>query len=137
MKKMVDACVLCAGCMSCMYSDECSAWQSDFLDTGSIPQVEVEVKTASMCLCLGRHAIPEAVDGAIFPTEVNPLEVGELEARAMQILSAMQIVSLNLYVTGLTVALIAALNVCRELEIKVTLYHYDRESGKYYPQEVK
>lgn len=43
---------------------------------------------------------------------------------------------LDLYVTGLTVALISVLNACRELEIEVTLYHYDRESGNYYPQQV-
>lgn len=45
--------------------------------------------------------------------------------------------SLNLYVTGLTVALIAVLNATRELNIKVTLWHFDRENGKYYSQEVK
>lgn len=45
--------------------------------------------------------------------------------------------TVNLYVTGLTVALIAALNVCRVLGLKVTLYHYNRETGSYYPQEVK
>nr|DAI63657.1 MAG TPA: hypothetical protein [Caudoviricetes sp.] len=136
-KKYVNACYTCSGCYSCMYSDECSAWKTDFQDTSAIPQVEVEKVTASMSLCLGRHAIPEAVDGAIYPTEVNPLEVGELESQAMRVLSAMHIAYLNLYVTGLTVALIAVLNVCHEMGIHVTLYHYDRESGKYYAQEVK
>lgn len=136
-KKYVNACYTCSGCYSCMYSDECSAWKTDFQDTSAIPQVEVEKVTASMSLCLGRHAIPEAVDGAIYPTEVNPLEVDELEVKEMYILSAKHITFLNLYVTGLTVALIAVLNICKELDIRVTLYHYDRESGKYYAQEVK
>lgn len=44
--------------------------------------------------------------------------------------------SLNLYVTGLTVALIEVLNVCKDWGISVTLYHYDRESGNYFPQKV-
>ena len=52
MKKLVDACCTCSGCMSCMYSDECSAWNTDFLNTSAIPQVEVEVKEASMALCI-------------------------------------------------------------------------------------
>lgn len=48
-------------------------------------------------------------------------------------------VELNIYVTGLTVALISVLNVCRYNaigDINITLWHYDRESGKYYPQTV-
>lgn len=45
--------------------------------------------------------------------------------------------TINIYVTGLTVALIAALNVCRHEGLKVTIYHYDRESGEYFPQEVR
>lgn len=43
----------------------------------------------------------------------------------------------NLYVTGLTVALIAALNACRDNGVTVTLWHFDRESGEYYPQDVR
>ena len=43
----------------------------------------------------------------------------------------------NLYVTGLTVALIAALNACRDNGLTVTLWHFDRESGEYYPQDVR
>lgn len=42
----------------------------------------------------------------------------------------------DLYVTGLTVALVAVLNACHKLGIVVTLYHYDREEGNYYPQQV-
>lgn len=45
--------------------------------------------------------------------------------------------AVDLYVTGLTVALIAVLNVCRSNAINVTLWHFDRESGRYYTQKVK
>lgn len=44
---------------------------------------------------------------------------------------------LTLYVTGLTVALVAVINACRGFNVKLTLMHYDRESGTYYPQEVR
>ena len=37
--------------------------------------------TASMELCKGRHATP-ATDGAIFETEVNPLDIVGLEMQA-------------------------------------------------------
>ena len=89
----------------------------------------------NMMLCEGRHSITEAIDGAIFENELNPLAVSELESKAETKLRGVKV--LNLYVTGLTVALVAALNVCRKLDINVTLYHFDRTSGTYYTQEVR
>lgn len=87
-------------------------------------------------MCKGRHSTP-ATDGAIFETEVNPLDVSALELEAKDKLESLNITKLHLYVTGLTVALIAVLNATRELNIKVTLWHFDRESGEYYKQEAK
>ena len=89
----------------------------------------------NMALCEGRHTIPMATDGYIFPSTVDPLDTEKLERDAAASLDGVK--KLNLYVTGLTVALIATLNACKGLGISVTLYHYDRESGEYYPQEVK
>ena len=88
-----------------------------------------------MSLCEGRHEIPQAIDGSIFGTELDPLDLSGMEREASEQLRG--VFTLNLYVTGLTVALVAVLNVCREQKIKVTLYHYNRETGDYYPQEVK
>lgn len=123
--------------------------------------------TLNMCLCKGRHEIPQAVEGSVFPTVIeNMTETEMLEDYAFRKLwnacfkkykagecgylrvadswdgydeTQLEIdedVKLNLYVTGLTVALIAVLNVCRKEGIKVTLYHYNTESGDYFPQEV-
>lgn len=113
-----------------------------------------------MSLCAGRHEIPAAVDGAIFPAEIPaPLmryEAGLEEKAAGAIAAAghkycayimddsgdglvrdqFTAVTLDLYVTGLTVALIAVLNCCRKEGIPITLYHYDRETGEYFPQTV-
>ena len=115
-------CRECQGnCYGCFYTDMCSQW----LD---------ESDHASMALCEGRHAIPQAVDGAIFDTVINPLDVEGLQSEAYNKIKALDINSLDLYVTGLTVALVAVLNACRQLGIVVTLYHYDREEGNYYPQ---
>lgn len=133
----------------------------------------------TMVLCAGRHEMPSN-DGAIFPGEVNPVDVSGLhEAATLALASAfclrrfyhcdscggdfvavdtpayycpicggnhdhgwtdeyesVNIDRLRLYVTGLSVALVAALNACRELGIAVELLHYDRETGTYYGQEV-
>lgn len=43
----------------------------------------------------------------------------------------------TIYVTGLTVALIAVLNVLRSYDAKVILAHYDKVINDYYFQEVR
>jgi hypothetical protein len=93
------------------------------------------IKTlATLALCDSRHPMPECVTGAIFDTTVNPLDTLALEERACNVLEGVK--ALNLYVTGLTVALIAVLNVCHRNGILVTLYHYNRDTDSYYPQTV-
>ena len=92
----------------------------------------------SMELCKGRHDIPAAEDGAIFPQNVNPINTGCLERMAeASLCKGKHTDELILYVTGLSVALVAVINVCRRHKIKLILMHYDRESGNYYSQEVE
>lgn len=86
-------------------------------------------------LCEGRHEMPAEVTGAIFPHNINPLDVEGLEKTASAKLA--DCTELTLYVTGLTVALVAAINVCRQNSIKLTLMHFDRATGNYYQQPVK
>lgn len=86
-------------------------------------------------LCKGRHEIKE-VQEYIYPQEVNLLDVKGSEETALEIVSEIEANELHIYVTGLTVALIASLNACKKLNKKVVLYHFDRTSGEYYPQEV-
>lgn len=89
-------------------------------------------------LCKGRHEIPE-VDNYIFPETVNPLDVEGLEKQAGEYFNRLAKgsggVSVDLYVTGLTVALVAAINAAWG-NIDLRLFHYDRDSGTYYPQRV-
>ena len=124
-----------------------------------------------MALCEGRHDIPQAVDGAIFPaviedvTDVRGLEVAAEAAIARAALAHYRAgesqylptakyanavekgggfpcvdvapgFSLVLYVTGLTVATVAVVNVCIRVGISLTLMHYDQSTGDYYPQGV-
>ena len=129
-----NACATCGGnCWNCLYCDSCDSW----LDRAPYEPAQIWVDSAAMSLCKGRHEIPEAVDGSIFGTEVDPLNVEGLQAQAMETLSALEIRHLDLYVTGLTVALIAALNACRSLGITVSLWHFNRDTGKYYSQDVE
>ena len=131
MKKI--ACGKCNGnCWGCFYSEECNQW----LDIAPYNPFEIDVDTASMELCKGRHKTP-ATDGAIFETEVNPIDVTALEEQAKAKLTSLNITKLNIYVTGLTVALISVLNASKELGLEVILWHFDRENGKYYCQKAK
>ena len=101
-------------------------------------------KTLSMELCSGRHPIAQAVDGAIYPETVHsvtqPNKLEEIAEEALQRKPTygdlQEISRINLYVTGLTVCLIATLNVCRKADIKVTLWHYDKYTKSYFRQEV-
>ncbi len=93
-------------------------------------------KRVSLALCQGRHEMPSCVEGAIFSQEVNPLDCQGLEKQALDKLQSLDCNELNLFVTGLTVALVATLNAAKALKIKVVLYHFNKNTGDYYPQEV-
>lgn len=88
----------------------------------------------TMVLCAARHEMPEN-DGAIFGTEVNPLDISTLDRIAEERVEGLS--ELTLYITGLSVALVAVINACHKYNVVLTLMHYDRSSGCYYPQKVR
>lgn len=90
-------------------------------------------------LCESRHVVLGDIDGYIFPNTIEDVtNVMELEEIALNSITKLGETShLDIYVTGLTVALIATLNVARKCNIDVTLLHYDRENGKYFSQHVE
>ena len=90
-------------------------------------------------LIKGRHEIPEVEERYIFIEELNPTDVKETEGKAYSVLSAIKRAGeqhIELYVTGLTMAVISVINAARRHGMRITLYHYDRETGKYFPQKV-
>ena len=92
-------------------------------------------KTLCLALCQARHPMPAEVVGSIFNQEVDPLDVQRLEQIAFNKVKGLD--ALTLYVTGLTVALVATLNACKKAGVKVVLMHYNRDNNNsYYPQEV-
>lgn len=91
-----------------------------------------------VALCAGRHEIPDAVDGCIFEQIEDPTDVRSIERHAARWMQDKfqneNLEKINLFVTGLTVALCAVLKVCLFYGVEVVLWHYDRDTGEYFPQ---
>ena len=115
----------------------------------------------TLSVCEGRHEFPTCVTGSVFTAEditraiTNPKMLEHMAFRRLFDLAPaekewveeefgigkfkdviVEDVHLYLYVTGLTVATIAAINAARELNFKVTLMHYNRDTRDYFEQEV-
>lgn len=90
------------------------------------------MKKLSLALCEGRHSIPDAIDGAIFPNTIDPLDLGGMAQTVRERLHDAD--SVDLYVTGLTVALGEVIRYCATMAIPLTLWHYNRDTDNYYPQ---
>lgn len=90
--------------------------------------------TIDVALCASRHEIPEAVNGAIFPEVINdPMDfcslMDQIELELNPLLPTLRTV--NVYVTGLTPALLQVINWCRVAGVTCYTYHYNRNSGRY------
>lgn len=93
------------------------------------------MKTLKLSLCAGRHEIT-GLQGYIFESIEDVTNVRNLFNEAYANLKELENGKLELYVTGLTVALIEVLNACRFLNIKVELYHFNRDTNGYFKQNV-
>lgn len=103
-------------------------------------------------LAENRHDIPHATDGFVFkkwtPHSDNMVvmlydkayrkifsiakEKGYVEPNTNKIKD----VHINLYVTGLTVALISVLNAMQKEDVTITLWHWDKYKKCFYPQDI-
>lgn len=89
----------------------------------------------TMALCESRHPIP-GVERAIFPNTItDPTDLGSLMEIAASAIPS-DCTELTVYVTGLTVAMLAVVRLCLFREISLTAMHYDRENGTYYQQDI-
>lgn len=93
------------------------------------------MKTLKLGLCAGRHTI-DNIQGYIFEEIKDVTNTRALFNEAYANLKELEDGKLELYVTGLTVALIEVLNACKFLNIKVELYHFNRETNSYFKQNV-
>lgn len=90
-----------------------------------------------IALCEGRHVMPEGVIGAIYPNTVDPTDLDILNDMAKAFIASHIGETVDVYVTGLTVALVAVIMAANNAMVGLTLWHYDRDTGDYYPQVVK
>ena len=100
----------------------------------------------NMGLVAGRHDIPasQTKEGFIFDRKLTPAELTNpcwlediVSDNLKQIIdNDADNVELRLTVTGLTVTLVAVINMCIKLGIDLILLHYDRDTNKYFTQEV-
>jgi hypothetical protein len=95
------------------------------------------MKLIKLGLCAGRHDIPN-IDGYVFGEITDPTDIRTMNHQACKVLfgkfGLAQGDHIDLYVTGLTVALVEVLRVCLWEGITVTLWHYDRGTNSYFPQ---
>ena len=88
----------------------------------------------ALTLFNGRHDIP--TEEAVFDGPVeDPRDIKRIRYLARKkIWEYIGEEYVLLYVTGLTVALIETVKVCKEIEIIPILMHYDKKAEEYYPQ---
>ena len=101
-----------------------------------------EANSIKMSLCQGRHEIP-GISEYVFPNTISDVtDVESLETTAKESIFGLFEEKcpdgnhLDLYVTGLTVALVAVINICNKYDVELTLWHYNNATGGYYPQKV-
>ena len=88
--------------------------------------------TMTAGLCEGRHPMP--VDSYLFPQVVeDPTDLKALYDTADKAIPS-GTSNLILYVSGLTQALTAAIKVCQDRAISLTLMHYDCKLGVYWAE---
>ena len=128
-------------CWSCSMADQCNNWLDQFPYDCRCHDVfqrrdEANSGHAILGLCKGRHTLPQDCEGYVFEVIEDPTNVGVMYNHAYNILHRMNIFKLDLYVTGLTPALVAVISACKTLNIDLVLWHYDRDINDYYPQVV-
>lgn len=100
-------------------------------------------KVINVGLCKNRHKMyveGKKLDLFIFDHIDDVTDVKGIEDNAKNTLKTLiyglESKSINLYVTGLAVALISVINACKALGININLMHYDKVKKSYYMQKI-
>lgn len=88
----------------------------------------------AMAVCSDRHYIPDAVDGAVFPKNVENIHDYHTLFNIADKNIPQSCHLLKLYITGLTPCTLAIVSVCQAREIPMICYHYDKVTGRYFGQ---
>lgn len=96
------------------------------------------MKTIKIGVCKGRHEMP--CDMYVFDSIEDPTNVEEIEKEAKAFFYKNffneGVKKFEIYVTGLTVALIAVMKAADRFCDEIVLMHYDTKTGNYYPQDI-
>lgn len=94
------------------------------------------MKEVKVGLIKGRHEMP--VESYIFDVIENVLDFDAIHNGVVSFMKKNidSDVRLVVYVTGLTSVTAEVIKVCALNQVKLTLMHYDRESGNYLPQVI-
>lgn len=95
----------------------------------------------SVGLFEGRHSLP--VKEYIFTGEFSPTDIKGINSAASAFFGRINHNwdtpphTINIYVTGLTSGIVAALSAASKIfpETDIVCWHYDRDTGEYFPQE--
>jgi len=102
-------------------------------------QCDQAFTSISIGLCQGRHEIPQ-VENYIYDEIVDVTDVAAIENTATLFVESVNHVDyIDIYVTGLTIALVAVLKALTETKHHsiVTLYHYNNVTKEYFKQVFK
>ena len=93
-------------------------------------------------LIRNRHALPPHVKDFVWDYDMTTDEILDVDWQERHCIGWLRQnlqdgEYLNLYVTGLTQALVSMINACHQLDVPLTLWHYDRSSRDYYKQVVR
>ena len=102
-------------------------------------------RTVELGLCKGRHNI-QGVEEYIFENTLDPTNLKYMQDKALETINKysndVDYLYLDLYVTGLTVATTSVINAVLthnkiyKNRVILTLYHYNRDTDVYYPQQM-
>ena len=102
-------------------------------------------RTIKLGLCKGRHNI-QGVQEYIFENILDPTNLKYMHDKALETInkysSDVDYLYLDLYVTGLTVATTSVINAVLyhnrtyKNRVILTLYHYNKDTDTYYPQQI-
>lgn len=104
-------------------------------------------KVKKVILCENRHGMPGGCTGSIYPMTVDPTAVNDLEKIAFEqiheLIKMHDIHEVHLYVTGLSVALLAVINAWHTYKrcfpdnfTRLVAYHYNCKDNSYYAQPI-
>lgn len=98
----------------------------------------MENKALKLGAVAGRHEI-KGIDGYVLNAVENVTDLGSIEKAVNASLDEQlkDYEKLDLYVTGLTSVVLAVVKYCYDNNVKLSCYHFDRDSGGYFEQVIR